>query len=156
LAGFPNKFSGANIFARVCSELSNPDKPQLVIRVKLGTAPCDLAFDQEPTYIPASALVDTGASKTVVCSQLLAKLHAEKYSIIKMKTANGEVKRYLSYVSLALLDDDKVEFANFEGLEVVEIPDIENEHCRMLVGMDVLGTFSSVKIAGFQMEFSAE
>lgn len=137
----------------VHSQIENPNRPQLMVRIRVKTGTDDITAEQPQKTVATLALLDTGASKTAVCLDVLNKVCAEAWSLTKVRTANGEVERYLRYVSLALLDDDGVEFATFEDIEVVEYQTFADEECKVLLGLDVLGKFEAVQFRGFEIAF---
>ena len=138
---------------RLRSKLEIPEKPQLLIAVKLQTASTDREAGAA-IAINTLALLDTGASKTAICIDLLDQIQAERYSLLEVKTANGRVPRYSRFISLSMCDGDGVIFKMFKDIEIIEYQTDVDDRYKVLLGMDLLGQFAAVKISGFELTFS--
>ncbi len=145
--------SGA--LTRVLSAQENQDQPQLIIPVRLSTTSNDLDDGQQPVNIVTYALLDTGATKSCICEKLLDRINAQRWGRTKQIGIGGLRESYYRRVDLALLNNDKVQFAMFQDLEIIEYAPHEEFIERILIGMDVLGKFSEVRIKGFSLEFGS-
>lgn len=138
---------------RVFSEREDQDKPKLVIRVKLTQAAEDRVNGDDPRSVHTLALVDTGATRTCICKEFLEKIGAEPWDRANQFGIGGVRECYVHYADLSLLGNDKVEFAQFSGLKVIDFLPSQDDNIKVLLGMDVLGRFSEVRIRGFELDF---
>ena len=140
---------------RVLSKFESVTHPQLILPVRLSTYSLDLSDGAPAKTIQTFALVDTGASKTCVCARLLDQLGCERYTLRKQRGVTDTRDVYQRYASLAMLDEDKVVFAEFSDIEVIEYNTFQDDHYKILLGMDLLGQFSMIQIKGFEISFGA-
>ncbi len=138
---------------RVISQREQSSHPQLIVRVRISTPSLDLEKDQSPSHVHSFALIDTGASKSCICPKLLEQLGCQPYNLVRQRSASEEREVYTRFASIALLSDDKVAFAEFLDVEVIEFNATENDHYKVLLGMDLLGQFSAIHIKGFEIVF---
>jgi predicted aspartyl protease len=140
----------AKEFVQTYSEIQNLDRPQLVIPIRISTSSLD-----EPVQIvtvKTMALIDTGASRTCISISLLNTIGAEPWIPRRQRTASGIVDIYQRYASIELFAD-KVCFAEFLDIEVLEFQAHTDDPYQVLLGMDVLRKFKSFKIQEFDMAF---
>jgi hypothetical protein len=71
-----------------------------------------------------------------------------------VKTANGRVPRYSRFISLSMLDEDGMVFKLFKDIEIIEYQTDADDRYKVLLGMDLLGQFTAVKISGFELTFT--
>ena len=138
---------------RVLSEIEDLTKPRLVIRIKLATAAEDRDNGDEPKSVHTLALIDTGATRTCVCAEYLAKIGADSWYPAFQIGVGGLRKCYTHFADLSLLGNDKVEFAQFASVEVIDFEPSEHDNIKVLLGMDVLGRFSEIRLRGFELDF---
>jgi predicted aspartyl protease len=138
---------------RLTSRIENTKLPQIIVQLKLRTYAADLALGQEAKAVHAHALLDTGATKTCVSPQILDKLGCERYGLRQQRHAGGLQNVYQRYVDVMLLDDDRVTFAQFTDVEVIEFNGNPDDQVQVLLGMDLLGRFESIEIRGFEVTF---
>jgi predicted aspartyl protease len=99
------------------------------------------------------ALLDTGATKSCVSEQVLIDLGAQFYSVRKQVGVNGVNGCYNHYLDIELLTNEKVAFATFTNIEVLDYKAGSHDGIQMLLGMDILGQFSEIRISGFEIQF---
>ena len=138
---------------RVFSEREDQDKPKLVVRIKLTQALEDCGVGDEPRYVHTLALVDTGATRTCICKEFLEKIGAEPWDRANQIGIGGERECYVHYADLSLMGNDKVEFARFPSVKVIDFVPSQHDNIKVLLGMDVLGRFSEIRIRGFELDF---
>jgi hypothetical protein len=147
-------FSSA-AYTRVLSVQENQEKPRLIVPVRLQTTLDDCDEGVSAITIHTFALIDTGATKTCVCSKLLDSLQAQRWGQTRQVGISGPRETYYRHVNLALICD-QVEFARFDDVEIIEYEPHEELIDRVLIGMDVLGRFKEIRIQGFALEFGAQ
>lgn len=145
---------GGASWVRVLSRHSNLDRPKLVIPVMLAQAAGDRNGAEPPKPHKTMALIDTGASISCVCTQILSAIGAEPWDRVNAIGIGGSRESYFHYVDLQMQDDDHVSFASFDNLRVIDFVSAP-DGIGVLIGMDVLGKFSEIRIQGFALEFGA-
>ncbi len=150
LAGIPTPESRDDRTTAIVSLLENPSKPQLVLKIRISSTQMDDIVEQRSNT--AYGLIDTGATRTAICEDLLDSIGAERWSAVDLKGATGTERRYLRYANIELLSDE-FPFATFTDVEVVDYITHPDDGYKILLGMDILGKFESVSFAGFSVEF---
>lgn len=140
---------------RLLSKIESGTHPQLVIQVRLRTYANDLEPGQAAKTIQTHALIDTGATKTCICPQLLDQLGCERYELRQQRGATGTREVYQRFADIELFNDDKVVFAEFQNLKVIEFAAHDDDPIKVLLGMDLLGQFSTIQIRGFEISFGS-
>jgi gag-polyprotein putative aspartyl protease len=145
--------SEGTALTRVLSAVEIVEKPQIIIPVRLHTYSMDVESGAKAVSLLAYALVDTGASKTCICPKLLDQLHCERYQLRNLAGSTGQQQVYQRFASLEMLDGDKVTFARFDDVEVIEFQSRDQDTYKVLLGMDLLGRFDLIQIRGFEISF---
>jgi hypothetical protein len=139
-------------WVRVLSRHGNLDRPKLVIPVVLAQAVGDRNGGAPPKPYKTMALIDTGASISCVCTQVLSAIGAEPWHPVNSIGIGGSRESYFHYVDLQMQDDDHVSFASFDSLRVIDFLSVP-DGIGVLIGMDVIGKFSEIRIQGLALEF---
>lgn len=145
-------FEDAAPWVRVLSKHSNLDRPKLVIPVVLAQAAEDRNGGDPLKPYKTMALIDTGVSISCVCTQVLSAIGAEPWHPVSSIGIGGLRESYFHYADLQMQDDDHVSFANFPSLRVIDFVSVP-DGIGVLIGMDVLGKFSEIRIRGLMLEF---
>jgi hypothetical protein len=140
---------------RVLSERSELARPKLVIPVMLSQAAEDRNGHSPPNAYKTMALIDTGATISCVCTKVLSEINAEPWGQVNSVGIGGTRKSYYHYVDLQMQDNDHVSFATFESIKVIDFESLPQDAIGILIGMDVLGKFSEIRIQGLALEFGA-
>jgi hypothetical protein len=141
-------------WVRVLSRHTNLDRPKLVIPVVLAQAAEDCNGNEHTKPFKTLALIDTGASISCVCTQVLSGIEAQPWHPVNSIGIGGLRESYFHYVNLQMQDDDLVSFAIFESLRVIDFLSVP-DGIGMLIGMDILGKSSEIRIQGLALEFGA-
>lgn len=137
---------------RVLSERSEISRPKLVIPVVLSQSTEDRNGGARPKPYKTLALIDTGASISCVCTDVLAAIEADFWEPVNVKGIGGSRDSYYHYAELQMQDNDHVSFAHISGLRVIDFLSMR-DGIGMLIGMDVLSKFKEIRIQGLAMEF---
>jgi hypothetical protein len=140
---------------RVLSEREDLDRPKLIIPVTLTQAAEDLSNGDAPKSYKTIALIDTGAAISCVSTTLLRAIAADSWDQVNSFGIGGARKCYYHFIDLDMQDNDKVTFAHFPSLKVIDFESHPLDDVGVLIGMDVLGRFSEIRIQGFVLEFGA-
>ncbi len=157
MPGQPQAVSAAtpHQLTRVLSQREDRTRPKLVIPVVLSQALEDQVVGTVFKPFKTMALVDTGAAISCVCEKLCAEIGADAWDQVNAFGIGGSRKSYYHFVDLELQDNDHVSFADFKSLKVIDFEAHAGDDIRVLIGMDVLGKFSEIRIQGFVLEFGA-
>jgi hypothetical protein len=101
------------------------------------------------------ALIDTGAAISCISTKLLAEIGADSWDQANSFGIGDARKCYYHFIDLVMQDNDKVSFALFPSLKVIDFESHPQDDVGVLIGMDVLGKFSEIRIQGFVLEFGA-
>ncbi len=141
-------------WVRVLSTHTNLDRPKLVIPVVLAQAAEDRNGGDPPKPYRTMALIDTGASISCVCTHVLSAIGAEPWHPVNSIGIGGLRESYFHYADLQMQDNDLVSFESFPSLRVIDFVSVP-DGIGVLIGMDVLGKFSEIRIRGLVLEFGA-
>jgi hypothetical protein len=147
--------SAGQDLTRVVSRSEDAVAPRLVVKIWLSQASEDLVNGAPPKRTTALALVDTGATKSCVCKELLKSIEAEPWDKVAQIGVGGMRDCYVHYANIALLDHDDVEFAAFPSVKVIDFVASQHDQIRVLLGMDILGRFSQIRLLGFELDFGS-
>lgn len=145
--------SNGTRLTRVLSEREDLARPKLVITVMLSQAAEDRTEGGSPKPLKTMALIDTGAAISCICEKVCAEIGADAWDQVNSFGIGGSRKSYYHFVDLAMQDNDRVSFADFKSLKVIDFEAHPDDDIRVLIGMDVLGKFSEIRIQGFALEF---
>jgi hypothetical protein len=92
--------------------------------------------NQEPKNLHGVAIVDTGASLSLVCKDMLTELGALPHRPINLEGINGEREEAYTYiVDLHFIHDQQMSWT-IRGLEVAPLRN--SSTLQVLIGMDVI------------------
>jgi hypothetical protein len=105
---------------------------------------CERNLDPVPPDITVKALIDTGASITVIDSALVRRLRLRDRGVCRVRGFDGDLhadpaaREYLNYdISLAIPDAEGAPIIRIGDLQSVGAP-LNCEDYQMLLGLDVL------------------
>lgn len=122
---------------------------------------CERNLDPVPPDITVKALIDTGASITVIDSTLVRRLRLRDRGVCRVRGFDGNLhadpaaREYLNYdVSLAIPDGDGNPIIRVGDLQSVGAP-LNCEDYQVLLGLDVLRhCILTLRFAADQMEIN--